>query len=279
MFAGPVRERFTSMVRLPDEDIDLLAASLLIAQEEDASVSVVDGVREVEALAEPLVGVVDANTPYFHAIHALNHRLFESEGFGGEVAEYDDPQNALLHRVLARRRGLPIALSILYMEIGRRLGLTIHGVGFPGHFFVRIDDGWGSCFVDPFHGGRMLLREELRRRLRRVVSRDDRRKWSDYLAPVSSRRILTRLLANLKRMHLRQLDVEGAIRASERIVILQPSFLQERRDRGLLYRQAGHSEAAIADLRDYLDAAPNAPDASRVRKVLVELLSSRAAEG
>jgi regulator of sirC expression with transglutaminase-like and TPR domain len=278
MFADPVRERFTSMVRLPDEDIDLAAACFLIAQEEDPEVSVLAGVRTIDAIADPLLGVIDEDTPFFHAVHALNYRLFECEGFEGDTEEYDDPQNALLHRVLSRRRGLPITLSILYMEVGRRLGLDIQGVAFPGHFLVRIKDEWGECFVDPFHKGRVRLRSQLQKRLLRTMGAEQGRSPAHF-ETVSPRRILVRLLSNLKRMCLRRSEIEAALRASERIVILLPEHLEERRDRGLLYRQTGHAEAAIADLSEYLDAAPDAPDAPRVRQVLVQLLSSRAAEG
>jgi regulator of sirC expression with transglutaminase-like and TPR domain len=278
MFADPVRERFTSMVRLPDEDIDLAAACFLIAQEEDPEVSVLAGVRRIDAITEPLMAVIDEDTPFFHAVHAINYRLFDCEGFEGDTEEYDDPQNALLHRVLSRRRGLPITLSILYMEVGRRLGLDIEGIAFPGHFLVRIKDEWGECFVDPFHKGRIRLRSQLEKRLAGTMSAGQAQR-PEHFEPASARRILVRLLSNLKCMCLRKSEIEAALRASERIVILLPDHLEERRDRGLLYRQTGHAEAAIADLREYLDAAPHAPDAPRVRRVLVQLLSSRTARG
>lgn len=277
MSVHAARERFTSMVTLDDEDIDLLTASLLIAQEEQPRFSLTNEIRRVDGLADRLRGHVRGTSDFFHGIYALNQVLFETMGFAGDTRSYDDPENSLMNRVLDRRRGIPITLSILYIEVGARLGLPLRGVGFPGHFLVRYDDAWGMTLVDPYHRGRIVLRPELRRRLGWFPGR--RTPWRpELLQPASNRQILTRLLTNLKRSHLRHGNLERAALAAERLVILNPDLPRERRDRGLLYERIGHREAAIADLEDYLELVPDAADAGRIRHVLQRLRKRRVGE-
>lgn len=277
MFSDPARQRFTSMVTLRDEDIDLLVATLLIAQEEYPGLSVVDEVARVDAIAADLVGAVGKDADFFHAIFAINQALFEKRGFRGNLDDYEDPDNSMMNRVLDRRLGIPITLSILYLEVARRTGLSARGVGFPGHFIVRFDDTWGTTFVDPFHRGRILLEADLRRRLTRALGRETAWK-AQFLAPANNRQILTRLLLNLKRLYVNRGDLERALAASERLVILNPHAPSERRDRGLLYGQTGHREVAIADLQEYLQLRPDASDARRIRRVLNGLLQRRSGE-
>jgi regulator of sirC expression with transglutaminase-like and TPR domain len=277
MFADAARERFTSMVSLDDEDIDLLAASLLIAQEEDPTVSVSAEFRRVVSIAQGIENELGSTADFYHIIHALRVRLYEELGFRGDASSPSDPAAFLLPGILDRRIGSPIGLSILYLEIARRLGIEAHGVSLPGHFVVRVDDSWGRVFVDPWAGGRVVLTEELQERVRRIAGRDVEL-TPEMLKPASSRRILSRLLRNLKRAHLRRADLEGALLSCERLVILHPERVVEKRDRGLLYARTGHRSAAIADLRDYLDVAFDAEDAPRIRRALIELLASRAAE-
>lgn len=278
MFGDPARERFTSMVQLDDDDIDLLAAVFLVAQEEYPRLRVSEEMSRVDDLAEEVAVHVDLDTPTFQVLFTLNQVLFRHHGFRGNVEHYDDPDNSMMNMVLDRETGIPITLSILYMEIAQRVGLLASGVNFPGHFVVRVDDEYGGCFVDPFHQGQILLSQDLRRRLTRVLGEDA--PWRDeYLEPASNKAILMRLLYNLKRRYLRDGDLERALMAAERIVILNPKQPRELRDRGLLYSKTGHREAAIADLQDYLELHPAAPDAERIRSVLSGLLGRREAEG
>lgn len=267
MFTSDARERFTSMVQLRERDIDLLAATLLIAKEEHPELSVIDAVHQVDGIAQRLRGRIGSGSSSHNAIYALNRVLFDEQGFRGNAASYDDPHNCMMHLVLQRKLGLPITLSILYIEVARRLGRPMHGVGFPGHFLVRSDDEFGTVFIDPFYRGRMLLREDLQDLMRRLagpkaVLRDA------HLRPTSKRAILTRVLHNLKAMYYRRGDWQRTLMAVERIVILNPALPEELRDRGLLYSMTGHREAAIADLEDYLDRWPKAPDAARIREHL-----------
>jgi regulator of sirC expression with transglutaminase-like and TPR domain len=265
------------MVQLEDSDIDLLAAALLIAKEEYPHLQVAAAVKEVDALAGRLRPHVDGMTSFHNAVYAINRVLFDELGFRGNSRSYYDPDNCMMNRVLERRLGIPLTLSILYLEIGRRLGLAVQGVAFPGHFLVRLDDEvWGTNVLDPFHQGRLLIRSDLETMLRRVHGAQVQ--WHDrYLRPANNRAILTRLLYNLKNMYSRRGDLERTLMAVERVVILNPGVASELRDRGLLYGMTGHPEAAIADLEDYLELEPRARDAAQIRARLKEL--HRAREG
>ena len=272
------RERFARLAAEEDDRIDLLEGALLIAKEEYPDLVLHDEIARVDAVArrigEHLAGAED----FFHAVWVINRVLFEEMGLRGDVDAFDDPDNSFVNRVLDRRTGIPISLSVIYREVARRVGFHVEGIGLPGHFVVRITDDWGHTYVDPFHAGRVVTSEDLERLL---VDRfgPRARMLDEHLEPVSPRRILGRMLLNLKRLYVRRQDYARALMASERIVLLHPDTPTERRDRGLLYRRTGNRERAITDLRGYLLDQPHALDAPRIRRVLQELLHQRAAEG
>jgi regulator of sirC expression with transglutaminase-like and TPR domain len=264
------RIRFTAMVQLADKDIDLLAACLLLAKEDHPALSVAHWVHAVDAIAARLRGRITPGGGSHNAVYAINRILFDELGFRGDSEHYDDPDNCMMHLVLQRRVGIPITLSILYMEVARRLSLRVRGVGFPGHFLVRCQDVFGTVFLDPFHEGKLLLRSDLEELLRRLQG-PSAQLLPAHIAPVGNKAILTRVLHNLKGMYYHRGDFQRTLAAVERIVLLNPHLPDELRDRGLLYSLTGRREAAIADLRDYLDRWPDAPDAARIREHLSEL--------
>ena len=278
MNTSEAREHFARLASQEDERIDLLEGALLIAKEEYPDLVLHREIERVDAIArrigEHLAGAED----FFHAIWTINRVLFGEMGLRGNADAFDDPDNSFLNRVLDRRTGIPISLSVLYREVARRVGVHVEGIGLPGHFVVRITDDWGHTFVDPFHAGRVATREDLERML---IDRfgPRARMLEEHLAPLPPRRILARMLLNLKRLYVRRQDYPRALLASERIVLLQPDAPSERRDRGLLYRRTGRRDQAITDLRGYLLDQPHALDAPRIRRVLQELLHQRSAEG
>jgi regulator of sirC expression with transglutaminase-like and TPR domain len=278
MSSSAARERFGRLAALEDEHIDLLEGAFLIAQEEYPDLVLDEQIQRVEAIArrcsEHLAGAED----FFHAVWVINRVLFDEMGLRGNVEAFDDPENSYLNRVLDRRTGIPITLSVLYREVAQRCGFHVEGIGLPGHFVVRVTDDWGDTYVDPFHGGSVVTRDDLSRLLHERFG-PRARLLEEHLDPVSPRRILTRMLLNLKRIYVRKQDDVRAVLASERIVLLQPDAATERRDRGLLYRRTGRRAEAITDLRWYLNDRPQAIDAPRIRRVLNELLHERAAEG
>ena len=203
------------------------------------------------------------------AANALSRFLFDDLGFSGNQQEYYDPRNSYVNEVLKRRLGIPITLSLVYMEVGRRIGVPMVGVGLPGHFLMRHAEEPG-LFVDAFHGGLLLSREECVQRFRDLTHPDE--PWSDqYLAPIGKRDMLTRMLRNLKVAHLRRKDNERALFTATMLIRLRPDLAEERRDRGVVQSRLGRYEEAIEDLRGYLDQAPASADAEAVRELVDHL--------
>jgi regulator of sirC expression with transglutaminase-like and TPR domain len=198
------------------------------------------------------------------AASAVARLLFEEEGFRGNAEDYYDPRNSLFDDVLDRRLGIPITLSVVYVAVAARAGLEAVGVGLPGHFVVRAERHGRHRLLDPFHGGALLDHagcEALVARVRPGGGPLDPR----WLAPVTTRQIFIRMLANLKAIYSSLGDWARALGAAERIVLLVPDALEELRDRGTLHARLGQSLAAVRDWETYLQRAPGAPDASEVK--------------
>jgi len=253
------RNRLRTLLDQHGDDIPLDEGVICInVEERPEGVSPFELRAELDALAHdvrlPANDVVDA-------VARLNHHLFVHLGFNGDADEYDHPDNSMIAKVLARRRGLPILLSVLYIEIARRCGLSIQGIGFPSHFLVQ--PVGQPFYIDPFHQGRILRFEQLQiwlsQLFRGAVLTPE--VFAQATAPVSRREILIRINRNLKRTHLRREDIAPAIRASERILLLDPTLAEERRDLGRMLIAMGNVEAGTAELAHYLVERPTAPDA------------------
>ena len=273
--AAEVRRRFAEEVSRPEGKIDLARAALLIgAEEEPRRVDVGRCLARLDEMGE------EARA---HAVRrggsrteALNQYLFEELGFVGNESDYYDPRNSMLHQVLARRTGIPITLSVVYIEVGRRAGLRVEGVGMPGHFVVRAfeDDGDEGVLVDPFNR-RTTDPEECQGRIDLIY--DGRLELSaEHLGAVGARPILARTLGNLKAVYVRAGLFRRALAAVERIILLAPSDLDERRDRGMLLAQLGRLHEAVADTQTYLNLSPEAPDAEAVREQLKKMQARQA---
>jgi regulator of sirC expression with transglutaminase-like and TPR domain len=190
--------------------------------------------------------------------------MFEELGFRGNVERYDDPRNSFLNDVVERRTGIPLTLSLLFMEIARAAGFSARGVGLPGHFVCRIGFAGRSILVDAFHGGRVITEEDCRTLVGRSTGRPSlfRR---EQLQGTSGRAMVGRMLLNLKHVYLTAGDFERALWAVERLLLVAPDDPRELRDRGFLLAHLGRPGAAIADLESYLARNPAAPDADSVQ--------------
>jgi regulator of sirC expression with transglutaminase-like and TPR domain len=271
MTEGKARARFAALIERDPVPLD--EAALAIAEEEYPRMEAEEYLVRLDRLAER----VRAKAPVGRSstlLHALRKVLFEEEGYRGNETNYADPRNSFLNEVIDRTLGLPITLCVLYMEVGRRAGLTLHGVGFPGHFLAKyVSPSGAEVFVDAFHGGELLSAEECVARYRaRTGGRDlDRR----YLAPVAPRQILARMLHNLKRTYLERRDDVRAWWVLDRILLLTPGQLEATRDRGLVSARLGVPGAAERDLEVYLSRSGTPPDAAEVRRVLAGLRGRR----
>ena len=267
--AAAARRSFAEEVSRPEAEIDLARAALLAgAEEEPLQSDVAHCLARLDEMGEEARARAAAwGGP---RVEALNRYLFEEQGFAGNESDYYDPRNSMLHRVLARRTGIPITLSIVYIEVGRRAGLAVEGVGLPGHFIVRAREGEGEAvLVDPFNQ-RTTDREECQSRLD-VIYNGQLTLSDEHLLPVGARSILARLLGNLKAVYVHAQLFRRALAAVERILLLAPHDVDERRDRGMLLAQLNRMPEAVAETQTYLNLAPNAPDAEAVREQLKKM--------
>jgi len=269
------RERFAQLVSGPEEELDLAEAALLIAQEEHPEIDVAAYLRQLDALAAAVRARLPESPAPTEIIQELNAQLFREEGLSGNESEYYDPRNSFLNEVLDRRRGIPITLSVVYLEVGRRLGLSLVGVGFPGHFLVKYASADGDLVLDPFSGGISLSHEELEQRLRRMYGEGNPflSQIPQLLTATSKKEILVRMLRNLKGIYLQQSDFARALAVLDRILLVAPDLAMEIRDRGAVHQRLGHLQAAVQDFRRYVQMAPNAEDSEAIRALSARMMA------
>jgi regulator of sirC expression with transglutaminase-like and TPR domain len=207
----------------------------------------------------------------FARLRLLNHFFFGELGFTGAGDDYQSVCNSYLHRVIERRRGIPVTLSILYMELGKAAGLKLQGVSFPGHFLVRLRLNAGTVFIDVFGGGATLSTEDLRQRLRATLPGEADPPLAPYLRTATDQEILARLLRNLKAIHWQARQWQAALAVVDRLVALLPDAAQERLDRAQLYERLECPRAAVADLVAYLSLSAAPADAAAVNQRLARL--------
>lgn len=266
------RARFAEI--LERDPVPLDEAALAVAEEEYPSLDLEEYLVRLDRLGERVRTLAPGAPRGASTLNALRRVLHEELGLRGNEVDYHDPRNSFLNDVLDRKLGIPISLSVLWIEVARRCGLGLQGVGFPGHFLAKYASPAGvEIFVDAFNGGEMLSADECVARYRaRTGGRDlDRR----YLRGVSTRQILARMLQNLKRIYVERRDDVRAYAALDRLLVLSPGQIESLRDRGLVAARLGGGAAAARDLEAYLSRAPAAPDADEIRKVLAVLRGKR----
>lgn len=273
-------EPFAHLLACDDDRIDLTRACLLIAEDAYPGLDVESYVLEVERLALRLRGRLSRTAGAEEKVVALNQYLFGDLGYSGNAADYYDPRNSYLNEVMDRRTGIPLTLSVLYMELGRKIGLPLEGVSFPGHFLVRVRMRGGMLVLDPFSGGEPQAEQDLRDRLKRVIPRDATGgipvrdlPLDQFLEPATKRQILARLLRNLKGIY-RQAEKPGRmLEVLNRALVVSPHSTSDLRDRGVVYQQLECYRAALKDLREYAAREPDAADIHEVRVRVIELSS------
>lgn len=252
----------------------LAESALLIAQAANPDVDVSAYLRQIDDWASYVRGRFDPQTAdAAERIEQLNSFLFDELGFAGNTQEYFDPQNSFLNSVMDRRLGIPITLSILYIELGRRLGLPLQGVSFPGHFLVILPVSHGAVVLDPYAEGASLEMADLEHLLSQA---DPNRHWETdqirrFLEPADLRDILVRMLRNLKAVYWQSKDLLNGIWVQDLLIGIDPGLAEERRDRGILKEQMGHFQSALEDFADYLREVPDALDADLIRARMVDL--------
>ncbi|HEX4210864.1 MAG TPA: tetratricopeptide repeat protein [Candidatus Binataceae bacterium] len=253
------------------EPIPLARAALLMAKEEYPDLDIDKYLDQITAIAREAEPIVKGGNDTIERIQLLSDFLFGQKGFAGNRDEFGDPRNSFLNDVLERRLGIPITLSLLYIEIGRRLGLNLFGVSFPAHFLVKAVDERGELIIDPFNGGSILGLDEIRARLAQIYGQPVDLHPS-MLKAVGARHILSRMLRNLKNLYVTGSDWTRALSALDRILLLDPRSLDELLERGSLYEKLECFSAALDDFQSFLSQAGEHPGTDMARESVVRLM-------
>jgi regulator of sirC expression with transglutaminase-like and TPR domain len=261
---------FRQAVQQVETEIDLGRAALAIATHEYPNLDIDAYLSRIEQLGTAAEVHLRAKPDVYRSIAALNYVFFEEHGFRGNREQYFDPKNSFLNEVLDRKTGIPISLSVLYMEVARRIGLSLQGIGFPGHFLVKYVGDPEEIFLDPFNQGEILSLRSLERMLYRLYGGKVVLE-PHFLEPTSKKQILRRMLNNLKIIYLRNNEFIKGLSVVERLLIVDPASGEDLKDRGLIYLQLECFKQALEDLEAYLRLTPQAEDALSIRKQIIAL--------
>jgi regulator of sirC expression with transglutaminase-like and TPR domain len=270
MVFGSARQHFYQEIQQPDGEISLGKAALHIAQEEYPELDTEEYLNALDTMANELQERLPTSRYPLRMVQSINQYLYSDLGFAGNQTNYYDPRNSFLNQVIDRRLGIPITLSLVYLEVAQRIDFPMVGVGMPGHFLIRPDVPEIEIFVDAFHGGEIMFVQDCQDRLSQIYQQPVTLQ-PEFLAVISKRQFLGRMLTNLKYIYLKQPDFVKSLAAVERILLLFPDSTVELRDRGLLNYQLGRYPQAIEDLQIYLSQVPQAEDAVVVEELLAKL--------
>jgi regulator of sirC expression with transglutaminase-like and TPR domain len=258
---------FAKAISTREEQIDVAYTALLFASEVYPSLNINGYLNLLDGMADKIRPRLACS----HPVVALREFLSDELGFRGNADDYFDPRNSYLNHVLDRRTGIPISLSVVYIEVARRLDLPLVGIGLPGHFIVRYDGDDGPLYLDPFNGGVTMSVDDCRQRVAEISEGRLPFKPS-FLDPVGPRQILTRMLRNLKGIYMARTEFDQALSVVEKLILLNPSVSEEIRDLGVIHYYAGHKLKAVGCLERYLKLAPHAGDLETVKHNLRVIL-------
>jgi regulator of sirC expression with transglutaminase-like and TPR domain len=262
MHAAGQLSRFAAEVTRPDREIDLARAGLVIARDEYPDLDIEAYLDRLEGLARR-ARTSPGGDP-LSQLHRLRECLFEEAGFAGNAVDYGDPRNSYLNDVLDRRLGIPITLSLVLIDVGRRLGLEMEGIGLPGHFVTGARVGGEQILLDPFNRGTILTGEACADVVARALGRRIEL-TTQHFAPVTNRQFLSRMLNNLKGGYWRREAWDKAVRVIDHLIVLNPDAGGEWRDRGTAWANQGEIGRGLADWERYLTSYPDAPDHEQIR--------------
>lgn len=263
MIADPPLREFAELTGRPDDRVDLARAALAIARWQYPGLAVDAYLERLDALARGVDGARRSTDPVGR-LHRLREYLFVEQGFAGNREDYYDPRNSFLNDVLDRRQGIPITLSLVLMEVGKRLGLAVEGIGLPGHFITGARLGDSQILLDPFNAGALLTPEACEKLVGRALGRKVALKPENFAA-VTRRQFLARMLANLKGIYWQREAWDRVVGVIDRLLVLDPKAAGEWRDRGLAWSNMGEVRRGLVDWERYLTEFPNAADHEAVK--------------
>jgi regulator of sirC expression with transglutaminase-like and TPR domain len=268
MNLDPLYQDFARTIQQPD--IDLARAALQIARFEYPRLSIEPYLHKLDRMADEIRERLPEGFYPLKIIQTINRYLFDDLQFIGNTEDYYDPRNSYLNDVIDRRTGIPITLSIVYLEIARRIDFPMVGIGLPGHFIIRPNFEEAGIFVDPFHRGEILFEQDCADRLSQIYQQPVKLE-AHFLTTVSEHQILVRMLTNLKYIYLNGQRWEKTIETIDLLLLLIPNHPIELRDRGLIYYRLRELDRARQDLGFYLALLPDARDAGTIRQLLQEI--------
>ncbi|WP_041933265.1 transglutaminase-like domain-containing protein [Gloeothece verrucosa] len=263
-------QNFYQEIHQPDAQIDLAKASLYLAQQEYPKLDIDEYLNALDTMAQEIKERLPDSFYPLKIIQTINHYLFEDLGFEGNRTDYYDPRNSFLNQVIDRRTGIPITLSVVYLEIAKRLDFPMVGIGMPGHFIIRPNFEEAGIFVDAYNQGEILFEQDCEQRLQEVYQQPVKLE-PHFLEPVTNQQILGRILTNLKYIYLNGQQFFKALTILEYILLIFPNHPLELRDRGLIYYHLGETQKASQDLGFYLALLPDAQDAQVIRQLLEKM--------
>lgn len=265
------RQYFSQEIQQSDESINLAKAALYIAKEEYPELDTQEYINALDTMASELEERLPSTRYPLKMIQSINQYLYQDLGFSGNKIDYYDPRNSFFNDVIARKTGIPITLSLVYLEIAQRVNFPMVGIGMPGHFLIRPQVEDIEIFVDAFNDGEVMFPQDCKERLGQIYQQEIILK-PEFFRVVTKRQFLARMLTNLKYIYLQEQQLEKTLATVERILLLFPKTVIELRDRGLLSYQLGNFSQAVEDLQYYIAQVPDAEDAGIIRQLLSKLV-------
>jgi regulator of sirC expression with transglutaminase-like and TPR domain len=260
---------FELLVKKPEEQIQLAEAALYIARDEYPQISITGYLSQLKQWSAALKKEA-SRKPKTSRLDLLNDLLFQQMQFSGNIENYYDPKNSFLNDVIDSRKGIPISLSVIYLELAWSLGLDAAGIGFPGHFLVRVNHQGNTVYVDTFYKGRILSELDCVE-FWNDISEGEVEFQHSFLTQMNKHQILVRMLRNLKGIYLEQKTYKKVLRVMDKLIVMNPHLPEEVRDRGIIYYQIQGFRHALKDFETYLSVVPHADDAGIIQQY-VEVL-------
>jgi regulator of sirC expression with transglutaminase-like and TPR domain len=276
--SSDVIQAFATLVRseIEDESVDILRAALTLSRIHEPFLDMERYVHRVDELAARVAVKIDDPDDPVQIIAAMNDVLFREEMFRGNTVDYYSPRNSFLHDVLERRLGIPITLALVYMEVARRVGFQLFGVGMPGHFLLKHYDVDGhSILIDAFERGSIVTEEDCRQKLDSIYSGQVALQ-PEFLLPVTRRQMLTRILNNLRSIYLSQRDFRRAVQVVDLILVIYPRSPEDMKQRAVLRYNLNDFRGALSDFEEYVKMSPDASDAEEIKQTALSLRRSMA---
>ena len=266
-------DNFAQEVNRSDESINLARASLYLAQAEYPELDISKYLQQLDLIAEDIAIKLPSERYPLQIIKTINHHLYNYLEFRGNNQDYYNPKNSFLNDVIELRTGIPLTLSIIYLEIAKRLNFPMLGIGMPGHFIIRPDFKEAGIFVDAFNQGEILFKEDCEAKLQQLYQQPVKLE-ARFLESVNNRQILARMLTNLKQIFLHRRKYNNVLAVISGLPILFPNNPHELRDRGLLHYELNHLQAAYQDLQAYLKFANYGDEYQMIQMLLNKIENS-----